>query len=288
MKKKALALLLAGSMLFGQNVYATDMASTEKNTDANITDITENMSETEHDSEAVIANDAQVPDNVSDDEKLDIMKTLMEKDTYFKGEKVSLQSFCKVYLSDVQASNVDAVYIEKGYTYPDTQTSGYDITMRKEGKVELTLTLNKAIKKVDIVINGIDPNQAAGVNNFEQTIIDKYTVDGISSAILTSNGELWQTYPKTKKLQSNVKKYVSRWVYWGNKDSEYDSDKKVCDFRLDNNNILWSGNEKIMDNVMNVEGRYALKNDNTLVDIYHENGDSISDVKVWIESCEDD
>lgn len=30
MKKKALALLLAGSMLFGQNVYATDMASTEK------------------------------------------------------------------------------------------------------------------------------------------------------------------------------------------------------------------------------------------------------------------
>ena len=212
MKKKALALLLAGSMLFGQNVYATDMASTEKNTDANITDITENMSETENDSEAVIANDAQVPDNVSDDEKLDIMKTLMEKDTYFKGEKVSLQSFCKVYLSDVQASNVDAVDIEKGYTYPDTQTSGYDITMRKEGKVELTLTLNKAIKKVDIVINGIDPNQAAGVNNFEQTIIDKYTVDGISSAILTSNGELWQTYPKTKKLQSNVKKYVSRGI----------------------------------------------------------------------------
>lgn len=39
MKKKALALLLAGSMLFGQNVYATDMASTEKNADANITDI---------------------------------------------------------------------------------------------------------------------------------------------------------------------------------------------------------------------------------------------------------
>lgn len=86
MKKKALALLLAGSMLFGQNVYATDMASTEKNADANITDITENMSETEHDSEAVIAHDAQVPDNASDDEKLDIMKTLMEKDTYFKGE----------------------------------------------------------------------------------------------------------------------------------------------------------------------------------------------------------
>ena len=88
MKKKALALLLAGSMLFGQNVYAIDMASTEKNTDANITDITENMSETEHDSEAVIAHDAQVPDNASDDEKLDIMKKLMEKDTYFKGEKV--------------------------------------------------------------------------------------------------------------------------------------------------------------------------------------------------------
>lgn len=77
--------------------------------------------------------------------------------------------------------------------------------MRKEGKVELTLTLNNVIKKVDIVINGIDPNQAAGANNFEQSVIDKYTVDGISSAILTSNGELWQTYPKTKKLQSNVK-----------------------------------------------------------------------------------
>lgn len=95
MKKKALALLLAGSMLFGQNVYATDMASTEKNTDANITDITENMSETEHDSEAVIANDAQVPDNVSDDEKLDIMKTLMEKDTYFKGKKFLYSLFAK-------------------------------------------------------------------------------------------------------------------------------------------------------------------------------------------------
>lgn len=97
MKKKALALLLAGSMLFGQNVYATDMASTEKNADANITDITENMSETEHDSEAVIAHDAQVPDNASDDEKLDIMKTLMEKDTYFKGGK----SFFTVFLQSL-------------------------------------------------------------------------------------------------------------------------------------------------------------------------------------------
>lgn len=54
---------------------------------------------------------------------------------------------------------------------------------------------------MDIVINGIDPNQAAGANNFEQSVIDKYTVDGISSAILTSNGELWQTYPKTKSCR---------------------------------------------------------------------------------------
>ena len=48
MKKKALALLLAGSMLFGQNVYATDMASTENVEIAKTVDTTENVNTIEN------------------------------------------------------------------------------------------------------------------------------------------------------------------------------------------------------------------------------------------------
>ena len=103
---------------------------------------------------------------------------------------------------------------------------------------------------------------------------------GGKSSILTNNGDLWRIYPEQKKLQRNVKKYVGRWVYWGDYDR---ANAKLCDLRLDKNNVLWSGNEKILDNVKDVEGRYALKNDNTLVDVYHENGKSISDVKDWKE-----
>ncbi len=235
---------------------------------------------------------------IPDSEKLDIIKILTEKNEYTKGEKLDLDGCSKTMLSNVQVTGGNGVVDITEDTKTSDNLTAYSITMQKEGNVELTLTLNNDTIKVNIVINGIDSNQSIESDKNSDLIVEKnevYKYDGseydyhlgevncytqISSAILTNNGDLWQTYPKAKKVQSNVKKYVSKWVYWGN----YDTDYKVCDFRLDNNNDLWSGSKKILTNVKDVDGRYALKNDNTLVDVYHENGDSISNVKNWKES----
>ncbi len=74
MKKKVLALLLAGSMLFGQNVYATDMVSTEK------TDVTENADLTENakTAENRKTNDAENMETTENTDAIESMDTTEE------------------------------------------------------------------------------------------------------------------------------------------------------------------------------------------------------------------
>ena len=98
----------------------------------------------------------------------------------------------------------------------------------------------------------------------------------ISSAILTSTGDLWQTYHQKKKMQSNVKKYVSKWIY-------SQGPAEIVDYRLDNDNVLWSGDTKIQKNIKDFDGHYAITKDNTLIDLFHDKGENISDVKDWSE-----
>lgn len=205
--------------------------------------------------------------NLSDDDKVEIAAGIIERnDKYIKGKSIYLPYGIKIEQTGGDGS---------------IKFDANEIVMEKEGKALCSLTLNNSKRTVQFNIDGTDAKQPVGKTR-NLSIANTSYVDamGGESSILTNNGDLWRIYPEQKKLQRNVKKYVGRWVYWGDYDR---ANAKLCDLRLDKNNVLWSGNEKILDNVKDVEGRYALKNDNTLVDIYHENGKSISDVKDWKE-----
>lgn len=222
--------------------------------------------------------------NVSDGEKLELICSGKDNSSYNKGEKLAIPDIHGMLNAgdnlQVNATNgdVNSVRIDKN------SSSDVDVVAVEAGKIELTLKLNDTEKKLNISVNGVQSSQPVGkdssttITDSEVNDWDYYTEEynQVSSAILTSNGDLWQTYPKTKKLQSNVKKYVSKWIY-------SQGAAEVVDYRIDNNNGLWSGDKKIAENVKDVDGHYALTNDNSLIDLYHTNGYSIPNVKDWRE-----
>lgn len=222
---------------------------------------------------------------VSNAEKLDFMCRNIDKNSYNKGEAISLPGIYGWVSNDDEfniaatGGDVGSVKIEK-----DDDNNSFSVVATDTGRVELTVNLNDASKKINIFIDGIPAEQPVGemdgttISESEVYEWDYYTEEynQISSAILTSNGDLWQTYPQNKKMQSNVKKYVSKWIY-------SQGPAEIVDYRLDNDNVLWSGDTKIQENIKDFDGHYAITKDNTLIDLFHDKGENISDVKDWSE-----
>lgn len=110
-----------------------------------------------------------------------------------------------------------------------------------------------------------------------------YTVDYITqkngwntSTILISNGELWDLYPEATCKKKNVKSYVSDWIYSG-------SDAVLAEYVLDYDNVLWSDETRIADNIQKYDGHYALTTDNVLIDIYNDQSIRLEGVCDWIQ-----
>ena len=127
-------------------------------------------------------------------------------------------------------------------------------------------------KDLHIQVEGIDD---------EQPLSGAYTNDEIVSVgytgILDNTQRLWQTYPETILKRENVKQYVSGWVYGIEHQAK-------CEYALDEDGILWNTDTKIMENIQQVERRYALTNDKKLLDIYDDNLVQIEDVSKWSEN----
>lgn len=222
---------------------------------------------------------------VSNAEKLDFMCRNIDKNSYNKGEAISLPGIYGWVSNDDEfniaatGGDVGSIKIEK-----DDDNNSFSVVATDTGRVELTVNLNDASKKINIFIDGIPAEQPVGemdgttISESEVYEWDSYTEEynQISSAILTSTGDLWQTYPQKKKMQSNVKKYVSKWIY-------SQGPAEIVDYRLDNDNVLWSGDTKIQKNIKDFDGHYAITKDNTLIDLFHDKGENISDVKDWSE-----
>lgn len=64
-------------------------------------------------------------------------------------------------------------------------------------------------------------------------------------------GNFEETYPESKRLNKNVKRYVGGYVYWGKETIEYV-------YHLQQNNSLWSDDQKLAENVKKFSGLYAL------------------------------
>ena len=107
-----------------------------------------------------------------------------------------------------------------------------------------------------------------------KAVLDKTQED--KSLILTSTGDLWQTYPEVKKEKANVKKYVGDWVYSGD-------DRVIKSFLLSMDNVLSSEGTDLAYDVKDFSGHYALTNQDVLVDIYNTDRKSIDNVDTWVE-----
>ena len=123
---------------------------------------------------------------------------------------------------------------------------------------------------VVVTVKGIPADQEVG----EKSELSSLTAGQMG--ILTSNGKLWDIYPEPKSVRTDVKKYVSGWVYSG-------QDEVVFKYALDSKNVLWSQEQKLAENIKRVTGHYALNDQDVLVDIYNQNSVEIENVDSWYE-----
>lgn len=220
---------------------------------------------------------------VSDDGRLEITKKYLERNQYSKAQYEYVPAIDGLISSDdsfsVETAGGDTNIVEISNMHGGRR----QILFNEGGKVELALTLNEKEKKADITVNAKDAGQETGEDNnqnikdSELWIEDQYDgYDQLSSTILASNGELWKTYPEAKKVKSNVKKYVAKWVYSG-------TDKVTSDYILDKNNVLYLGTDKVAENVKDVQGHYALTYDNKLINLYNDGNDVTDNVVDWRE-----
>ena len=214
---------------------------------------------------------------ISDNDILEIIRCSIEKKDYSKGDLINIPFSYNILHGnenlhiDVNGGDTESIEIKQNDSYM------VKVLAKDKGVVELTLTLGNASVKTVISIKGADENPETGDNNDEE-IMDFNTVAGISHTILTNNGDLWRVYPEAKKIRSNVKKYVSKWIYTIDQDSS-----EVVDYSLDNNDDLWSGNNKIHSNIKDVDGHYAITNDNELINLYNDNDTVVKGVNDWTE-----
>ena len=126
---------------------------------------------------------------------------------------------------------------------------------------------------INVKVKGGSPDQEVGeVSDSTLERIDENT-------ILTSNGELWSLYPKTERLNKNVKRYAAGWIYSGDDAVEYT-------YQLQENGTLWSDGVKIADNIKDFDKHYVLDDGDNLIDIYNTNTTVMADVQAWTEYVE--
>ena len=185
-----------------------------------------------------------------------------------KGETVSYPDEFYGLLPDLKLEAAEGsegiVEIEEGY-------ANYRITGVGSGTATLTVSLGDQSKEITATVTGMEELPAAG-EDYEGAEVSA----GSRDTILDSNSDLWQFYPEVKKLGSNVKEYVSGWIYHSEGGDDYAYIVKKDD-------TVWTkdGETKLAENVSRVENRYALDKDGTLVNLLNSGDEKIEGVKDW-------
>ena len=185
-----------------------------------------------------------------------------------KGETVSYPDEFYGLLPDLKLEAAEGsegiVEIEEGY-------ANYRITGVGSGTATLIVSLGDQSKEITATVTGMEELPAAG-EDYEGAEVSA----GSRDTILDSNSDLWQFYPEVKKLGSNVKEYVSGWIYHSEGGDDYAYIVKKDD-------TVWTkdGETKLAENVSRVENRYALDKDGTLVNLLNSGDEKIEGVKDW-------
>ncbi|WP_418750784.1 leucine-rich repeat domain-containing protein [Frisingicoccus sp.] len=154
-----------------------------------------------------------------------------------------------------------------------------EITAKASGTARIHVSYNSIEKDIAVTIQEIDADPLVSDDkdiDIQYTPMNtSYITTNDEAVILDSNGQLWSLYPKTEKIQGNVKEYVSQWVY----------DHIECEhysYVIDKNDSLWMDGIKKLDHVQKVDFPYALDDNNVLHNLYKE--ETIDGVKDWAVS----
>lgn len=137
------------------------------------------------------------------------------------------------------------------------------------GETSLTVQYHALSKTIKITVDGISADQETGETYGSE-------IDFVQNTILESSGQLWQLYPEVEKKESNVKEYAAGWIY-----NSASSEGEQYAYTLDNSNVLWNGEKKLAEDVVKFDGRYALTEDGTLLNVANAGDEKIADVKEW-------
>lgn len=196
-----------------------------------------------------------------------------------KGDKISVPRVSGVFGPDFSVTEMDGtenLLIEKSDRYYYCE-----LTAKETGTSEVLVTYEDSSVSFTVEVEGISSEQEIGADyEDDMTVIDSYTSIE-ESVILTSNGELWKTYPEVSKVTDDVKDYVAGWVYYSGSSMLPEGD--WTEYWTDNEDILWNGSGKVAENIQRFDSHYALTNDGVLKDLYNGTED-ITQVRDWVTS----
>ena len=176
--------------------------------------------------------------------------------------------------------------VTEGSKYVKTNKWSSSIVGLFSGTAKIHVTYTDTLSK-DITVHIGEMEDQTLDDAYEGTaeiskINEKNMSDDLDVAhILDSNGNLWSTTPKLKKVQSSVKQYVADYVYASFADS-VGSVKRYLGYYLDNDNVLWSDDhQKIAEDIVKAGVGGALDSKGNFYDLHMESPQPISGVVKW-------
>ena len=205
-----------------------------------------------------------LPESVSDEDRWTLAD--LKDASLTKGDLLNLPEIQGIFDSTLEVSlgeNADTV-LQEASPYPKA------FRAIAPGNTVLTVRYHDLSQEIKVTVEGIPADQETGQAYGEE-------IETIEDTILDSNGQLWQIYPEVKKVDSNVKKYAAGWIYSSGSDlgEEYA-------YTLDNDNVLWNGKEKLAEDVVKFDGRYALTEGGILLNVANAGDEKIENVKDWV------
>ena len=146
------------------------------------------------------------------------------------------------------------------------------------GKAELKVQYKTFSKNIVISVEGQLPEQEVGnLYNGTSDIGYKY-IEGKETevTILKQNGELWKLNPEPEKIAEHIEQQ-----FFGVSYLDGPNQKMGYYYYLDKDGTLWSDGIVLASNVKTCDDRYALTNDNILLDIYTEGTKALENVESW-------
>ena len=176
--------------------------------------------------------------------------------------RMDLNSF---YLEIVQGEDVIELLMDRPENIYD------DCWKAKEvGNAVLRISCGDYYKDVNIRVEDLYADQPVG------DVSDREIKSVGNAKILDDSGRLWEVYPEVRLERENVEQYVSAKVYG-------ERTPINVNYAIDTDGTLWSGVQKLAENIKEVQGRYALRKDRTLIDIYSTEQAQTGDVVKWTE-----